>query len=312
MAVSSPSADLRHRGALPRETVIAEYRAIARAAGFDEHARELLGALPPYLCHLLLSPDPRPRAFASFEEAATGRRRAGERRADGILLDPVGPADHVFAELPLRGHVPHGAPGINRWLTLALDELQEKTPERARFVAQWCSVIVWLTVDPDDPPETQLTSVALPMFPHCTFVTRKAIRHIPPGVILPVVGLYGLQENLFHEALHQELSATLVFDDLVAEAASEIPSVEIPWRSTAWPIDRVLHAAWVYSGLVEFRAEELERGTEGGPIASAALRSALEDAEAARDYLVNALLAHEHVFAPRGRALLETLTSRAT
>ena len=224
-----------------------------------------------------------------------------------MLLSAVGPCSEVFGALPLDGHVPIRAPGINRWIVAALTELGEKAPRHLELIQSWCSMIVWLTRDDNEPPRVGLTSVALPSLPHCTFVSTKAIRHIPPSVILPVVGMYGLQENLFHEALHQQLSATLVFEPLLEEGWHDAPGVHIPWRATTWPVDRALHAAWVYHHLASFRAEELARSRDGGSAEKAALVGAHQDALQADRYLVAALQEHRAQFGPRRAALLDAL-----
>jgi hypothetical protein len=166
-------------------------------------------------------------------------------------------------------------------------------------------MIVWLTVDKDRPPETELTSVALPILPHCSFITNKAIRHIPPNIIIPAVNYYALQENLFHEATHQQLSATLIFEEILTTDGPPPEVIEIPWRKTRWPVDRALHAAWVYRKVSSMRKDEIERGPEGGKAVEVVLSQALDEGERALIYLLKALEPHYGAFTSRGQEILE-------
>ena len=180
------------------------------------------------------------------------------------MLSDRGIHASTYTSLPIAGHTPIRAPGIYRWITESLAELANKDSERLVFIETWTSLIVWLLRDWKTPPDRQITSVAIPLFPHCTFLTERAIIHIPPKVIVPAVTYYALQENLFHEALHQQLSATLIFEEILTEDWKVHPQIDIPWRNASWRIDRVLHAAWVYSRVTQMRIDELMRGPEGG------------------------------------------------
>jgi hypothetical protein len=293
---------------LERCQVVGQYKALAARAGLlSETQLGWLNHLPPYLCHLLIQEKPAKARLASLEHAFTGlTTHRGERFGD-ILLSYDGVEEGLYTRLPLDGHLPAKAPGLYRWIKLALEELAIKDSARYAFIQSWCSMIVWLMEDSDDPPETELTSVALPALPHCTFLTYKAIQHIPPKVIIPAITLYGLQENLFHESLHQQLSATLIFEDILTGSADMAPPVPIPWRATVWPVDRALHAAWVYGNVLGLRQAEIERGPEGGERVRQTLSRAYDEGRAALAHLVAALDKHRDSFTVRGQAILETV-----
>lgn len=117
----------------------------------------------------------------------------------------------------------------------------------------------------DESQYGMVTSCSLPDFPLATFISSRAFVHIPPLS----VGAWSTRhcaENLFHESVHQAVNHLLltkpIFIDDYDSAIS--PRVEISWRATAqeernraWEIDRVLHAACVYSHLLRWRAAEL-------------------------------------------------------
>lgn len=290
---------------LERQQVVRRYKALARQSGSCS-TEELawLHDLPPFFCRVILQQQTGNFRFQSLDHAFTGRIVPGGERYRNIFLSYDGLPQRHYRRLPLTGHVPVKAPGLYRWIKLALEELRTKDNARFTFIESWCSMIVWLMGDLENPPETELTSVALPALPHCTFLTNKAIQHIPPNIIIPAVTMYGLQENLFHEALHQQLSATLTFEDILANGNQPLKLVYIPWRQTRWPIDRALHAAWVYSKVLDMRRAEIEIGPEGGAAVRQTLIKAVSEGDAALTHLILSLNEHRDVFSAKGRELL--------
>ena len=105
-------------------------------------------------------------------------------------------------------------------------------------VFDWTSLVIWLELFPYSNTDL-ITSSTFPHFPHCTFLSDKALRHIPPTSISSVDQVYSLAENIFHEALHQELSSTLVFRDIFAEqySSSQAKKIKVPWRQQYWEPD---------------------------------------------------------------------------
>ena len=132
------------------------------------------------------------------------------------------------------------------------------------------------------------------------------IRHLPPKHIMPEVNFYGVQENLFHEALHQQLSALIIQQDVLKEAPSTAPAVHIPWRGVDWPIDRVMHAAWVYFGLQELRLARLKRQGDS-PEFIKALKAATENGVTVLTYLIDYLIKYSYLFTPIGQAAIRRL-----
>ena len=149
------------------------------------------------------------------------------------------------------------------------------------------------------------------MLPHCTFVTPKALRHIPPNSVLARDSRYALRENLFHEALHQELAASLLHEDFLAQDywSSDAQKVPVPWRGGAWEPDRVLHAVYVYLHLLPMRREELRRASSMEE--RAWLTQALDGGLGALRYLLTHLGGCKYIFSKAGVSLLEELEIEA-
>ncbi len=184
---------------LDRAEVILAYKRLAQEKQrADPSVDRLIEQLPPYLCYQLLRGGEWDSISSNGCDAWTGMNDFKPAVWQGLVLSERGIESGLLCQLQLNGHGPIGAPGIFRWLTLALEELAAKDPERFSYIQTWTSLVVWLLRDLHFPSEKQLTSVSIPIFPHCTFVTEKALVHIPPKTIVPAVTLYALQENLFH------------------------------------------------------------------------------------------------------------------
>lgn len=248
---------------LPRSAIVAKYRALAHdRLAADHPARAWVGRLPPYLCRsLILGTGTGP--IRSLSAAYVGTRTGTFASAGGLRMSVGGFSERLFARLPLDGHVPLDVPGLAEWLREAMDALRAVDPDAATFTQAWCSLVVWVAPDAARPPKAVLTSVAVPTLPHCTFLSVKSLRHIPARHVHEGASLYALAENLYHEALHQQLSASLVFADHEASPiALNRTRVTIPWRDgAAWRLDRVVHAAWVYAHLQRLRLRALSSGS---------------------------------------------------
>lgn len=245
---------------LSREDVVSKYRTLFQdELGADHPAFGWVDQLPPNLCRALVLGSGLKSAVSSIEQAYVGVVKSDIRNVSGINVS-VGQFSHrLFNSLPLAGHTPLKVPGMCDWLLSAFEVLEMLDSEALQFVKQWCSMIMWVAPNADAPPETVLTSVAIPTLPHCTILSVKSLRHIPAKHVYEGASTYALAENIFHEALHQQLSASLLFGaKLMTDAdAANVRSVLIPWRNASWEIDRVIHAAWVYSNLQKLRKRAL-------------------------------------------------------
>lgn len=170
----------------------------------------------------------------------------------------------LLAELPLDGHCMASATPLRRtYLAQALDELKQLPHDATRLLDEFTSTLVWLAPATTHRDAPILTSASLPAAPHTTFITDKALRHIPPNQVYPQPLPYCLMENLLHEALHQQLSATLLQQEIMAldYDAAKAARVPVPWRGGSWEPDRVLHAVRVYKALARLRKARIDSST---------------------------------------------------
>ena len=175
-------------------------------------------------------------------------------------------------------------------------------------ILSWTSQIVWLDFD-EVSGNTKLTSSTFPSLPHTTFVTDKAFIHIPPLAVIDSISAYFLAENIFHEALHQKLSASLLFDDLVdPEFDSRVSfRISVPWRGQSWEPDRIVHAAFVYMHLLKLRQDALDADL---PYRDH-IKSAWDTGREALRYLVSRFPDCDKVFTVRGKRLLQDIAEIA-
>lgn len=282
---------------IARNEVVSFFAARAAEVGASIPESQL-DLLPPHSLHRLLRGDA--GVFEGTDEfLATGLPSAHCERYFRVLLCPDGLASDVQGRA-LPDHVPLRAPGIFDWVTLALNELRGLNQTAWHYIQDWIRVIVWVErIGKGDGVE--VTSVSIPLLPSAVFVGKKIIRHIPPRHLLSSVSYYAIQENLYHEALHQQLTYHAIVKDLFTQSPQDMPHVQIPWRGVSWPVDRALHAAWVYQGLERFR-----RAMQGKSGQNELLRHA-DNAASAKRYLMHQLENRPKDFTPAGAELIEEL-----
>jgi len=243
-----------------RKEIVAKYRALLQEElAIDHPAQGWIDLLPPTLCRALILQQGIKTAIGSLEHAFVGTSNSDLREVFGIKVSVGNFNSRIFNSLGLEGHLPLEVPGMCSWTAAALETLKELDHEALSFVQQWCSMILWVAPNAEDKPETVLTSVAVPTLPHCTILSVKSLRHIPADHVYEGASTYALAENIFHEALHQQLSACLVFGAKIMSDAEDakLQPIHIPWRNASWEIDRVIHAAWVYTNLQRLRKRAL-------------------------------------------------------
>ncbi len=246
---------------LKKEEVVEKYRQLlCEWHGHTHPAHDWLEQLPPFLCRALILEKDVALATESIECAYTGNENAELIDLGGLKVSSGDISIELVASLPIEGHTPLAVPGLSDWNRKSLELLGALSENALALTREWSSLIVWLAPDRENPPATLLTSVAIPSFPHCSFMSVKALRHIPARHVFDGASIYALAENIYHESLHQQLNASLIFDVKTTTFAEEskLKKAHIPWRNVYWELDRVLHAAWVYSGLQILREQALE------------------------------------------------------
>ena len=139
-------------------------------------SEQVIERLPPALCHWLLEGGAQPSALTKCnrpEDYAVGFPTHQLQKVGSVFLSVDGLTPSIQTALPLDGHRPVAAPGILRWIHLALAELSEFAPSAMNTIQDWCSLIVWVERSPERTDVTELTSTSLPKLPFASFVSKK-------------------------------------------------------------------------------------------------------------------------------------------
>ncbi|WFA05707.1 hypothetical protein [Bacillus sp. HSf4] len=224
----------------------------------------------------------------------------------------------IWSKLPIPSHeILQANHQQKELLSKALHHLSKQHPSAYELIKEFVRSIVWVTIQRDFiEKDTQITSASFPIMPLCIFISDKAAFHIPPNSLCTKNSYRFLAENLYHEAVHQVINMNLLLSDIFNESYDSATSakIEIPWRHTQsirnqyWELDRVFHAAIVYSKMMEFRLSELKDGSlypEERKIFEEAAASGIRSAQ----HLSQALLNHKNSFTSDGVRLIEELAN---
>lgn len=264
----------------------------------------------PFALHSTLTASPE---FDADAFAISSFRAAGH---EFHWVDAVQSAD-AWTRVALDGHVLASTRARRDLVRQAILELAAD-PRVVEFVRRFVTTFVPVEADHANGDVTQLTSCSLPDFPLAVFISDHAQRHIPPLTVSPEPSPVLLAENIYHEAVHQYVNYRLLVDDFFPADydARTATRVTIPWRrdatgrSSAWQLDRVLHAATVYVQLIRWRMDRLQSSG-----LSDLDRRALLDASATAlrscTFLVAALSQHIGSFTPPGAMFVGRLSLAA-
>lgn len=189
--------------------------------------------------------------------------------------------------------------------------LAQQLPDEMEVIARFSPCFGYLKLVEDK--EKPITSCSLPDFPMISFFSEVATRHIPPTSVLESGSKVLLAENLFHESVHQMVNFSILTNGLLRKDfdSSTSPMVDIPWRvdangrATQWQVDRVLHAASVYTKLLGWRHKILQITDDS--LASDLIVEANNQAVTSASKLLKALNTHRGVLSERGSEYLGDL-----
>lgn len=218
------------------------------------------------------------------------------------LVVPDRLAQGTLTRVGLAGFEVAPVLGRRRALLQEALELARRAPaEVSAVLAASLGMVCWLR--PAHGSTNQLSSTSFYEFPHCAFVTDLVTRHVSPNVLFPKPSAYALLDNLYHEALHQQLIATMRGVTLLDAAAGNF-TVEVEWRQERWQVEHALHALLVYRRLTEFRRTMALRAE---PALSQVLERAGSDASDCALRLKRGLLDIKTAFTPPGLAFCASL-----
>ncbi|MGE0762963.1 MAG: hypothetical protein AB7N80_06770 [Bdellovibrionales bacterium] len=175
--------------------------------------------------------------------------------------------ENGLAQLPLPSHrlsVAHDA-----HLDLigeAWAHLHQVEPAIAAYAQRHIRFVFWMELRREYWGEDErITSASFPNWPGCVFISNKALVHIPPNTLFSAPSTWALAENLYHEAIHQEINQSILRGEILSDDfdARTAPKVHITWRkhqenrNQFWELDRCYHAAGVYAGLLNWRRQLL-------------------------------------------------------
>ena len=224
----------------------------------------------------------------------------------------------IWNKLPITSHeILQATKEQKELLSMALHHLKRNYSRAYQLIKEFVRSIVWVRIRKNFvDKDTQITSASFPIMPLCIYISDKATFHIPPNSLSTIQSFRFLAENLYHEAVHQVINMNLLLCDIFNENYDSKTSakIEIPWRNTQairnqyWELDRVFHAAIVYSQMLKFRISELHESSlhhEERKIFEEAAASGLQSAQ----HLSESLLSHKDSFTSVGIKLIEELAN---
>jgi hypothetical protein len=268
--------------------------------------------LPPFLCRSLAFGDPAFADDCSWAEAMTGSsdgivRQIGAgpgRKGLAWGVSGISPSLHDY--VPIAGHSVTGySEARAKVLEGALMLLGDLSDNYLDTVCDFIGLVLWLEYDPRKGDAEQLIASSFPGLPHCVVATDSAAQAIIPNDGLQGLSPWALAESLYHESLHQVLSATVLQDEIFVESfnAASAPKIRAEWRNADWPLDRGLHALFVYAGLSRMRRKLMALDRLDG-----AERETLSRAHSESSHIAGLLAAqmdrHRAVFTAQGDRLL--------
>ncbi|WP_017605082.1 hypothetical protein [Nocardiopsis alkaliphila] len=180
----------------------------------------------------------------------------------------------------------------------------------------YTTTLTYVLNDPGNP--RPITSASFPDFPMQTFFSKVAWKHIPPRSVLRESSIHLLAENLFHESIHQYINARILTEPILPADfdSGKGVKVDISWRKgqgseSLWSLDRVFHAASVYTMLIPWRHEILKRN-DLPPETRKVIEGAVEFSEKSLDELSSALQEHLESFTQRGAFFVGQMLERAS
>ncbi|NDL00808.1 hypothetical protein [Photorhabdus bodei] len=163
-----------------------------------------------------------------------------------------------------------------------LDLIQESILQMAPYftgqldiIFDFTSTIVWLNAR-----ECGFSGAAFHELPHCTFLSDAFFVAVTPSIILaPEHRHYIIFENLYHEALHHQLSASVML-----ETGGYYPNgvyyderFYVGSRDKEWSIPNIFQAAYVYLNVLQTRIHYL-RAVESKCVEIDSVRNSIEQA----------------------------------
>lgn len=144
-------------------------------------------------------------------------------------------------------------------------------------------------------------------YPFCTFFSKCGLFFIPPNTVFFEPNDYAIFDNIYHEALHQELLIQILLDKIFNnyKLVPKENIIPIPWRNTLWTIEHALQAYYVYRHLCISR--QLFSQSLKDNIMLEKMKMAILASKYNSEYLYTQLMNHKHLFMKDCLNLLKAL-----
>ena len=172
-------------------------------------------------------------------------------------------------------------------------------------VCGYTGLVLWLEPPPQRIDTDPIIASSFPGLPHCVVVTDRAAMGVLPDERFQSFSAWALAESLYHESLHQVLSATILQEEIFVDTfhAASGPTVHAAWRNADWTLDRSLHALFVYANISRMRLRLLDLDMLDGGERDILVRVRPQSIDAAK-LLGEGLDPHRSAFTDRDNRLL--------
>lgn len=230
-------------------------------------------------------------------------RTTSKRKASGAIAiiqasSSVSETSQMIERFGICDANPEGWPSAWIRIQAALRLLTRNAPA-IRTVKESVRVVVTLGDGRNLADGAGFSSTSFGEQPGHIYLSSSAQAYLPPSTCLSALSDYALAENLYHEALHQELFRVWRSAPLTITAENK-SCIYVPWRQTEWTVSHAMQAAYVYSHLHRTRRELAKEHTKQWD-------SLADQARLAAEILTRALAAKERSLTVRGRLVLRRM-----
>jgi hypothetical protein len=296
---------------LARADVVRAYsskRPVLNPAGFS--LPNEIEMLPPFLLYSLhhsLKPPSGMRALFTGSDAAV-LELVTKDKMPSLLLCKSGLDPCILRDLDLTQYS-QVEPSVNfaRMLKQAVESL-DSYPHVDQMIRDWTSMLV--IINPDQ-PDSWLSSASFYSFPHCTFLTELAARFLPDQHIVSRPEIYCLQENLYHESLHQFLFRFMQQCPCFKSDMDNVRTAVIhpSWHTNvSWALEHALQVCFVYGHVARMRLLAINKVSQAH---RGVLKSAADVACKHTTELTNALMSFSDFFTEIGLFIVADLEGMA-
>ncbi len=271
--------------------------------------------LPPFLCRSLAFGTPTLPDDCSWIVAMTGSSEGVMERIDagkgalGLHWGVAGISPQLYDYAAIAEHSVMGFSAERKELfEEALSLIGGLGESFLDTVCEYTGLVLWLKAPPERVDTDPIISSSFPGLPHCVVMTDRAAMGVIPDERFRSFSAWALAESLYHESLHQVLSATILQDEIFVDTfnASAGPTIHAGWRNADWSLDRSLHALFVYANISRMRLRLLDLDMFDGAERDTLVRVQAKSIDAAKRLGAD-LDRHRTIFTDRGSRLLTEL-----